>query len=169
MTSRPLTPAPPRTAPRALPLPAAVPGSVVARRVPRPQTLPVPAGDQPQQAGPNDLGTIRIADEVVARIAARAALEVAGVGSAPSGVLGLTGRSAQAGALPTAHATVDGHLALVELSMSVRYPLAVREVAAAVRSAVRERVGELAGLQVPQVDITVPALADGPAPGRRVR
>jgi len=59
---------------------------------------------------------------------------------------------------------VDGPLATVDVSMAVHYPGRVREVADEVRRHVMSRVGELTGLDVPQVDVDVTALvADVPS------
>ena len=135
----------------------------IARRVPAPQSLAVE-----RTAGPTDLGVIRVADAVVAKLSSRAALEVGDVGSAATRVLGkevaggglgrLGLKQSELGALPSCSAQVDGHLAFVQLTISVRYPVPVRQVAAAVREHVSDRVGSMTGLEVAEVDITVPAL-----------
>ena len=153
------------------------PSHTSARRLPRPQSLPVQPAGEPS-IGDTGLGQITVADTVVARLAARAAVEVDDVGAAAPRLLGveLSGggldkvgvRSSETGALPTASATVDGGLAFVELTLSVRYPASVRQVADAVRSQVRDRVGQLTGLQVIEVDVKVPALVSAPARRRRV-
>ena len=141
--------------------------SQVARRVPAPQSLAVErAGGQ--AVGPTDLGVISVADAVVAKLSSRAALEVPDVGSAATRVLGkevagsglgrLGLKQSELGALPSCSAQVDGQLAFVQLTISVRYPVSVRRVAAAVREHVAARVGSMTGLQVMEVDITVPAL-----------
>lgn len=156
-----------------------MPTGTVARRLPRPQSLPVEPSGEPggQPVGRTELGTISVADGVVAKLAARAAVEVDDVGAAAPRVLGkqlptaglgrLGMRSTQLGALPACSAEVDGALAFVELTMSVRYPAPVRQVAEQVRRQVTSRVTELTGLQVVEVDITVPALVhDLPRPPR---
>lgn len=144
--------------------------------VPRAQSLPVePSGEQ--SVGDTGLGRITVADGVVAKLASRAALEVDGVGASAPRVLGreLSGaglgrlgvRSSTLGALPASGAQVDGGLAFVDLTISVRYPAPVRQVAARVRERVRSRVEELTGLQVLEVDVKVPALVrDLPRPQR---
>ncbi len=157
--------------PPAVPRPAARRPLDVARRVPRPQSLPVqPAGEHPGEhgIGHTELGQIAVADDVVAKLASRAAVEVDGVGAAARRLLGkeLSGgpldklgmKSSELGALPTCTAQVDGHLAFVDITLSVRYPNSVRHVAAAVRDHVTAQVGRMTGLQVVEVDIKVPAL-----------
>lgn len=158
--------------------------SDIARRVPRPQSLPLqPAGDNrgEQGIGHTEWGRISVADSVVARLAARAAVEVDDVGAAARRLLGkevsgdslggglgkLGMRSSELGVLPSCSAQVDGHLAFVTIILSVRYPASVRQVAAAVRTHVIGRVGQLTGLQVVEVDIKVPSLVrDVPRPQR---
>ena len=168
ITSRPVARSPvPR---RDLPRPAARASREVARRVPRPQSLPVRPGEHNdgRGIGHTELGQIVVADDVVAKLAARAAVEVDGVGAAatrlfgkelsggPLDKLGLT--SSELGALPSCSAQVDGHLAFVDLTISIRYPMSVRQTAAAVREQIIRQVGEMAGLQIVEVDIKVPAL-----------
>ena len=136
-------------------------------RVPRPQSLPVSTG-LGEGVGATELGRIDISPSVVAKLASRAAAEVDDVGAAAPRLLGrdvsgagldrLGVRTDEIGALPGATAQVDGRLAFVALTMSVRYPVPVRQVAASVREHVASRVGELTGLEVLEVDITVPAL-----------
>lgn len=147
-----------------------------ARRVPRPQSLAVETGGE-QAVGRTELGTIAVADAVVAKLSSRAAVEIDDVGSAATRVLGkevaagglgrLGLKQSELGALPSCSAQVDGHLAFVTLTMSVRYPASVRQVAASVREHVATRVGSMTGLDVVEVDITVPSLVrDAPAPPR---
>jgi len=153
-----------------LPRPAARASREVARRVPRSQSLAMRPGEHAGERGIGDteLGQILVADDVVAKLAARAAVEVDGVGAAATRLLGkeLSGgpldklgmKSSELGALPSCSAQVDGHLAFVELSISVRYPMSVRQTAAAVRELITRKVGEMAGVQIVEVDIKVPAL-----------
>ncbi len=164
---------------RRLPRRAASSSTDVARRLPRPQSLPVPPATSPgeQGVGHTDLGLISVDDSVVAKLASRAAVEVEDVGAAATRVLGkeLSGgpldklgmKSSEIGALPSCSAQVDGQLAFVDLTISVRYPASVRQVAAAVREKVTSRVGQMTGLQIVEVDIKVPALVrELPRPAR---
>lgn len=156
--------------PAHLPRPAARASREVARRVPRPQSLPVRPGEHEGERGigHTELGQISVADAVVAKLSARAAVEVDGVGAAATRLLGkeLSGgpldrlgmKSSELGALPSCSAKVDGQLAFIDLTISVRYPMPVRQTAAAVREQVTRTVGEMAGVQVVEVDIKVPAL-----------
>ena len=125
--------------------------------------LPAPAGARP---GPSDLGTISINERVVEKIAARAAVEIPDAGAAASRFLGRSMAGASAlGArqtsltdLPKTSADVDGSRVILDLSISVRWPASVPGVSDAVREHVRSRVGELTGLIVTEVTISVTAL-----------
>lgn len=130
------------------------------------------------RSGRNELGTIRIADGVVTKIAARAAVENPDAGSAAARVLGravpgadgLPGvRSTDLDGLPKTTVDVDGRKAYVSLEISVRWPASIQEVTEQVRARVRGRVRELAGLDVDEVHIVVADLATDITPPPRVR
>jgi uncharacterized alkaline shock family protein YloU len=134
--------------------------------------LPAASGARP---GRTELGLISINDRVVEKMAARAAIEIPGAGAAASRFLGrsmagasaLGARETSLTALPKASADVDGSRVILDLSISVRWPASVPEVSDAVREHVRARVGELAGLTVTEVSISVTALVTRlPAPPR---
>ena len=133
--------------------------------------LPAPSGSRP---GRNELGAITINDRVVEKVAARAAVEIPDAGAAASRFLGrvagasaLGARRTSLTALPKTSVNVDGSLASLDLSISVRWPASVPEVASAVREHVRSRVAELTGLTVTEVSISVTALVTQlPAPPR---
>jgi uncharacterized alkaline shock family protein YloU len=99
-------------------------------------------------------------------MAARAAIEVPDAGAAASRFLGRSMAGASAlGArqtsltdLPKTSADVDGSRVILDMSISVRWPASVPEVSDAVREHVRSRVGELTGLTVTEVSISVTAL-----------
>jgi uncharacterized alkaline shock family protein YloU len=130
------------------------------------------------RSGRNELGTISIADGVVTKIAARAAAEDPDAGAAAARMVGraVPGASRLPGVrdtnlegLPKTSVVVDGSKAYVTLELSVRWPASVREVTRRVRSHVRDRVRELAGLDVDEVHIMVADLALGIAPPPRVQ
>lgn len=128
------------------------------------------------EPGRNHWGFIAISDTVVAKLAARAVLENPHAGAAVSTVLGLTlpgsglrgTKTTTRGALPKSSATVDGALATVELTISVRWPNSVATVASEVRDHVRSRLHELTGLNVKTVQIYVTDLATTIMPPRRI-
>ena len=126
-------------------------------------------------AGRTELGTIIIADGVVTKIAARAAAENPDAGAATARVLGravpgaIPGvRATDLDALPKTSVDVDGSKAYVSLEIAVRWPASVAEVTGQVRRHVRERIRELAGLEVQEVHIVVADLATDISPPPRV-
>lgn len=130
------------------------------------------------RSGRNELGTISIADGVITKIAARAAAEDPDAGAAAARMLGravprarsLPGvRDTNLEALPKTSVVVDGSKAYVTLELSVRWPVPVSEVTGRVRSHIRDRVRELAGLDVDEVHIMVADLALGTAPPPRAQ
>lgn len=134
-----------------------------------------PAGPS---AGAGELGMISISEAVVAKLAARAAVEIADAGAAAprllgrslSGAGGIGVRETSLSALPKASAHVDASVALVRLEISVRWPASVPAVTTAVRDHVRQRVEQLTGLSVAEVTIRVSDLVTHlPPPARRVR
>jgi uncharacterized alkaline shock family protein YloU len=127
--------------------------------------------------GRNELGRITVADNVVTKIAAQAAAENPDAGAAVARVLGhavpgaghLGIRGTDLGALPKTTVQVDGSKAYVSLEIAVRWTASVAEVTGQVRRHVRERVRELAGLEVDEVHIVVASLATDITPPPRVR
>jgi uncharacterized alkaline shock family protein YloU len=118
-------------------------------------------------------GRTEIADRVLERIAARTLAEVDQAGGSVRRVLGVPLGRDDPGGGPQVSAEVDGHLATLRMTISVAYPTPIRQVAHQLRERITTRVGELTGLQVRQVDITVASLTRGGSrsvePGRRVR
>ncbi|HEX8080288.1 MAG TPA: Asp23/Gls24 family envelope stress response protein [Jatrophihabitans sp.] len=134
--------------------------------------------DGAPKVGRGELGTISISESVVAKLAAQAAMEIPDAGAAAPRLLGrslpgagsLGVRPTSLTALPKASAHVDGSMALIRLEISVRWPVSVPAVTAAVREHVRTRVAELTGLIVAEVTIRVSDLVTELAqPPRRVR
>jgi uncharacterized alkaline shock family protein YloU len=145
---------------------------------PRPQPMSTGMDVEPAaRAGRNELGTVSIADGVVTKIAAWAAAENPAAGAAAARMLGrvvpgaghLGVRGTDLQALPKTSVDVDGSKAFVTLEISVRWPASVPDVTAQVRSHVRDRIRELAGLDADEVHIVVADLATDIAPPPRVR
>ncbi|MDW8805584.1 hypothetical protein P1P68_12530 [Streptomyces scabiei] len=120
---------------------------------------PVDSG-RPAERGavdPGERGAIRIADRVVAKIAAQAAREAL-VAPAPGS------------APPNATVLVAHETARVHVMLGLPYPSDIGGQCAAVRRHVIERVGTLAGMHVSEVAVTVerlhPAHAHDVAQGR---
>ncbi|QFU88252.1 Asp23/Gls24 family envelope stress response protein [Amycolatopsis sp. YIM 10] len=98
-------------------------------------------------------GTLTIEDRVVERIAAQAVTEVDGAGE---------DRPAKV------RARVTGESATLDVRLSISYPLSVASTTESARQHLRRRVGELAGVTVSRVDITVTALRSRAAGTGRV-
>ena len=128
-------------------------------------------------SGRTELGRITVADNVVTKIAAQAAAEHPDAGAATARVLGravpgaghLGVRGTDLDALPKTTVQVDGSKAYISLEIAVRWTASVAEVTGQVRRRVRERVRELAGLEVDEVHIVVAGLATDINPPARVR
>ncbi|MEW2070255.1 hypothetical protein [Streptomyces sp. NPDC007346] len=90
-------------------------------------------------------GETRIADRVVAKIAAQAAKEA--VDEPPGN-----------GASPRATVTVHRDTARVRVSLELGYPCDIGRQCGAVRSRVAQRVRTLAGMEVPEVAVQVERL-----------
>lgn len=127
--------------------------------------------------GRNDLGTISISEPTVAKLAAVAAAEVPDAGAAATKLLGITmpgmpllgTRATGLNDRPKASATVDGASAVIELSLSVRWPSSIATVTGQVRARVRERLKELAGIDAVEIRIIVTELVTTIDPPPRVR
>lgn len=127
--------------------------------------------------GRNELGTIVVRDDVVAKIAACAAVEIPDAGAAATRVMGravpgggrLGLRATDLDALPKSKAEIDGNSTYLSIELSIRWPASVPDTTTQVRHHVRQRVQELAGLRVAEVNITVADLATNITPPPRVR
>lgn len=121
-------------------------------------------GTAVEQSG-DEHGRTTIAESVVAKIASLAAQEVSGVdslGGAISGAIaGVVGRVRGSDQHKTAGVGVEVGIkqAAVDLTMKVRYPYPIHEVAESVRQNVMERIESMTGLDVVEVNIAVTDLA----------
>ncbi|MGW6569445.1 Asp23/Gls24 family envelope stress response protein [Streptomyces sp. NPDC054975] len=97
------------------------------------------------RVGPAGRGATTIADRVVAKIAARAAREA--LDAVPQG-----------GSPPHASVHVQRDTARVSVSLELGYPVDLGRQCREVRSQVRKRVRELAGMEVPEVAVHVERL-----------
>ncbi|MFK8908195.1 hypothetical protein [Streptomyces sp. YS-3] len=99
----------------------------------------------PARIAPAERGATRIADRVVAKIAAQAAREA--LGAPPEG-----------GSAPHAAVTVHQEVARVRVSLELGYPSDLGAQCGAVRRQVAERVRALAGMEVPEVAVQIERL-----------
>jgi uncharacterized alkaline shock family protein YloU len=110
---------------------------------------------------PEERGRTTIADRVVARVATRAVAEVEQTGGAARQLIGITIGPQTGEGTARVSARTDGHLAMIQLRVSLAYPAPVRAVTREVRRHVIERVTGLTGLEVRHVDIEVARLLRG--------
>ena len=110
---------------------------------------------------PGQRGRTTIAVRVVTRVAARAVAEVEQTGGAARQLIGITIGPQTGEGTARVSARTDGHLAMIQLRLSLAYPAPVRALTREVRRHVIERVAGLTGFEVRHVDIEVVSLLRG--------
>lgn len=110
-------------------------------------------------------GTTTLADKVVEKIAARAAVDVAHAGGLSRRVAGHDFGTPSV----RANAEIDGHVASLQLELAVEYPASARATTRGVREHVTERVATLCDLTVDHIDITVAILRRADTERKRVQ
>ena len=103
---------------------------------------------------PDEMGQINISEEVLATIAAAAAMEVEGVSSLGYGAGGEMAPSRK-GVSKAVHLSVDEDKVTVDVAILVSYGSAVPTVARAVQDAVISAVENTSGLSVGCVNVSV--------------
>lgn len=116
-----------------------------------------------------DRGSISISERVVEKLAAHTVGEVDQVGGSAHRLLGVPTRREDPDRAPQVRATVRGRVCLLQVRLSVCYSASVTRVTDRVRAHLIDRLGELAGLQVREVDITVTALHHPHPQGRVIK
>lgn len=126
--------------------------------------------------GRSELGAVTIDNRVVAKIAAHAAVEVPDAGAATPRILGRTVgagvpgvRQSDLSSLPKVSVDVDMSVVALALSISVRWPASVPDVAAQVRGRITQRLAELTGLTVTEINLSVTDFVTDLAAPPRVR
>ena len=117
-------------------------------------------------SAPAARGTTTVSERAVQRIATQLVVEMDGVGGAARRLLGVTVADEDA---PKVSATVRQEHVTLDVALSVPYPASVARTTEAAREQLVRDVGQLTGLTVDRVDITVTALRGDRAAGRRVR
>lgn len=163
---------------RPVPRPGRLEVERITSHIPQPGSRPVQSAGE-RTVGATGGGQIVLKDRVVSRIASRAAGEVDGVGSAAPRLLGMAltapgldrlgQRSDDLQALPTVAAQVDGRRVFLTVTASVAYPRPLQDTAQQIRDRVTERLTELTGLEVAEVDVHITALVLPGEPPVRVR
>ena len=106
------------------------------------------------------IGEVKIADEVVATIAAIAATEVAGVdsvaGNMTNEMLGKLGMKNLSRGVKVS--VEEGHVS-VDLTLVMKYGYSIPQVTAKVQDKVKETIDNMTGLRVLDVNITIAGVA----------
>ncbi|GAW94165.1 Asp23/Gls24 family envelope stress response protein [Calderihabitans maritimus] len=108
----------------------------------------------------NDLGTIRIADEVVAIIAGLAATEVEGVAGMSGGIAGgiaeMLGRKNLSKGVKV---EVGEKEAAVDLYVIMKFGVRIPDVALKIQESVKKAIENMTGLKVVEVNVHVQGIA----------
>ncbi len=108
----------------------------------------------------NNLGTIRIADEVVRIIAGLAATEVPGVAGMSGGVVGgITERLGRKNLSKGVKVEVGEKEAAIDLYVIVDYGSRIPDVATNIQNAVKSAIEKMTGLKVVEVNVNVQGVA----------
>ncbi|SFR02658.1 Uncharacterized conserved protein YloU, alkaline shock protein (Asp23) family [Desulfoscipio geothermicus DSM 3669] len=110
----------------------------------------------------NNLGSIRIADDVVRVIAGLAATEVAGVAGMSGGVVGgITEKLGRKNLSKGVKVEVGEKEAAVDLYIIVEYGARIPEVAAKIQDDVKNAIERMTGLKVVEVNVNVQGVSFG--------
>jgi uncharacterized alkaline shock family protein YloU len=115
-----------------------------------------PAGSRLPAAA--ERGRVEVRQQAVERLVAAAAGEVDETAAPVSRVFGQALGSADLEGRPSAKASVSGDIVTAEVSVSVRWPAPLADVADRVRERVETRLADLAGMRVSHVDVRVTSL-----------
>ena len=113
---------------------------------------------------PGGRGSLTVYDRVAEHIAAKAALDTAGVRSHSRGLDKLTGRGT-----PKTHVSIAAGRVRAKVDIAVPWSCQLSAVGAAVRANVTFALSHLAGLQVDGVDVAVTAVTSDSSHERRVQ
>ncbi|MEH6818900.1 MAG: Asp23/Gls24 family envelope stress response protein [Dietzia psychralcaliphila] len=130
------------------------------RPAPDPAEESAPPEQAPRPAAERGLTTVPAS--VVGRIAEQVASEYTHVGGAAGGLLGVGARR-NFDSRPSATCDLYGTVAVLRLDVGLAFPVDLADTCRGLRRYVRERVGELTGLQVGRLDIEISWLNPGTA------
>jgi len=109
---------------------------------------------------PEEVGSVKIADEVISIVAGLAATEVAGVAGMSGGLAGgiaeLLGKKNFSKGVKV---IVAGKTVTVEIYVIIEYGICIPEVAMAIQEKVKEAVESMTGFEVAAVDIHVQGIS----------
>ena len=102
----------------------------------------------------NERGDTVLAKRVLEKTASQVARDETFAGGSSGGFLGI-GARADLSARPDASVELAGNIASLKVTVGLPYPLPLRQATEQLRRRITERVTELTGVEVRQVDITV--------------
>ncbi len=109
--------------------------------------------------GESKIGTVQIADEVVAIIAGLAATEVDGVKSMAGNITNeLVGKLGMKNLSKGVKVTVSKGHVKVTLNLNIKYGYAIPEVCSKVQERVKSAIENMTGLEVADIDISIAGL-----------
>ena len=106
------------------------------------------------------IGTVKIADEVVAVIAGLAATEVKGVASIAGGITNnMVARKGIKALSKGVRVDIEGGIVTVDLTLNLDYGCSIPEVGTAVQKKVKTAIENMTGMQVTDVNVSVADVA----------
>ncbi len=106
------------------------------------------------------IGTVKIADEVVAVIAGLAATEVKGVASIAGGITnGMVAKKGIKALSRGVKVNVQDHLVTVDLALELDYGYSIPEVGTEVQEKVKSAIENMTGMEVTDVNVRVSDVA----------
>jgi uncharacterized alkaline shock family protein YloU len=117
-------------------------------------TTDVPAAGRSRRRDVVNRGSTSMSKKVLEKIASQVAQDETQAGGTSGGFLGI-GTRADLTARPDADVELAGNIASLKVTVGLPYPLPLRRATDQLRQRIAERVTELTGVQVRQVDITV--------------
>ncbi len=112
-------------------------------------------------------GRTTVTAQVVEKIAAQTAWEIAGTVGHRAGFLGLGGH-ADVSKRPKVSAELTGDVAVLQVELGVRFPAPIRRLVREVQQTLTRQVSRLAGVAVARIDVEVTWMSvDSRAGGRR--
>lgn len=117
----------------------------------------------------DELGNIHISEEVLAVIAAAAALEVEGVSSLASGGKDIGELLGKKNLARGVRVEVENEKVTIELAIMVKYGYTIMDVAKTVQDAVSTNIESMSGLSVQAVNITVGGVTFEKEPPKQVQ
>ncbi len=121
-----------------------------------------------EQPGEEFMASLKVADEVIARVVGLAALEEAGVTGLTSTLVdGITEHLGRKTAYKGVRVTIEKGRAAIELHVVVAYGQRIPDLAQRIQTRVKSRVEELIGLKVSAVNVHIQGITfEGQSAGR---